>query len=1821
MLRTNVVSFVSTISAAFPRSMQLGYAILRQSTMDVSALSTDVSGTSTRLQGVSLGTTFTASTSNIYSNVATLMSNAGNGWRSLSNNPGLSVIVVVTKTAPANTGLATLQSASASNNIIPIFIADGSVVTTYQSVSLPFFNASTQVFPRFATAAQSAITWAAATSAITPVGTLDAQFASVLPAVTPVAGFQTVNLVLSYPRPAPANYVSPTTLTYVVWGYGLAYVRMHANLPPTLTGASVGADEDTNTQFSLSTAFSDSQNNRLQFRFTSLPAANVASITLNNNAVGLNTWYPATNTFNVLGAANYNGAFSVNVLVSDGCENTTGAIPFTIRPVNDPPTAQSFGVTMLEDEPTLSKRTINFNSSIADIDSPTPIVYISSLPTNGQLMFGSTFATAVTRNTPIPANAVRFNPDPNWNGVTSFMYYVQDSSGANSQSATVTITVTPVNDPPTSNDITLTTYEDTMLTIDQITGSDVEGDELTLIITQYVTSGSLKLNSGNLGNLPASVTDTLLYTPPADQSGSPFTTFKFQFSDGTDLSPIYTATINVLPVNDPPTGTDFTVNTNEDTPLTISFINPARISDIDTATASLTVTIRSIGSSSLGVLRQTSASATNLAQGTQLTQQSVYFIPQPDQNGAFTFTYDVSDGQARSPLYTATVNVIPINDAPTLSTSNNVVLTDRQVPAVFSLYIRDVDDGDSLTARATSLSVQAADGAVAVVTPSVSVTSGAVTVLNTYSNNDGATKQLDIQWTPSTTAPNTLNGTVTFQVTDNSGATSNVVTVFLRVSANKNPTVNTVPDIVTDEDVTFLNYKIEAQDGDAGQSTTLTAYIARLPDFGTLVSNGLDYTTAGVALGARQTTSSTTFYRLNYRPNPNYNGPDSFTFYFVDVLGGSSAVQTVDITVNPVNDQPITNGFSVTTKEDTMVTITQFTVSDVDVGDTFKLVITALPALGTLRHPAGDNSAIAVNEEISYSDAASWELRYTPPANANGSPFTTFKFRVRDSSGAANDLSAEQIVTINVLPVNDAPVANDISLTTNEDTATTFHFSDYVSDVDNTDDQLTVTITSLPTNGRLEITTDGSTYTTVTQSQSFAVNSFNTRYIPATNFNGDDSFNWFVQDPSGATSAATASITVNPVNDAPSSQDKSVTTIRDVPVDITNFLVTDVDNDDSEIDLIIVTLPVVGTLSDGDDLTANDLPFNAGNNPSSQVLKWTPPDLSGVLVNPNIPITTFTFKLNDGTDDSPVYTVSVYISYTNTKPRSEPSVTYIDEDTVGTIKILAVDLETPESGLSVKIVSIAPSSVGTFYTDEALTQEAQIGAFLPNNSKALYYVPPPNANSANGLPLATFTFQIRDGEDGYSPVYDGLVYVNPVNDPAVYNGESTLQAKEDEVLNINVGSQLTDIDSPGDIDLYIVKTVARGQLYVCAEGSNPCQQVAVNNGDKLSGTQRQLKFLAAANENGANYTTFSFQALDSDGLYSATYVITIDVLPVNDPPVLVPHYNILPDRVVMYEDSSLVLEWDATDIDNDVSTLVARLTSAVPDNAKLYECDVTDGAYCNQGKELAPPVELNSPFRNGTWRVLFVPDENAFDDRNFATFSVVVTDGEDESNTARSIIRVRPVNDAPVIEAASTDFVSNADTTGFSRTPLASFVISDIDANRKPIELTITSEADTGFFEFGSQLNDVPCVIEPNRIMCLAPQADLREIYMANLFFVSNITSQTTLNITVNDLGNTDYENRPLNTTVIVRILYKSDTGLIDEQTTDNTLTIALSVSAGAVAAAVAITIWQVKKRNAAVDDYFDNITSMNTTASTSAIYAGRFQEGTNPFYEVNTGK
>jgi hypothetical protein len=144
--------------------------------------------------------------------------------------------------------------------------------------------------------------------------------------------------------------------------------------------------------------------------------------------------------------------------------------------------------------------------------------------------------------------------------MTSFNYIVEDPSGAQN-SGTVTINVTPVNDPPSSRDIVLTTPENTPVSF-TITGTDIENDPLTLNILTVPTDGVLVHTNDSFyireTDLPYSVDQSSgwdFYYIPQQYAFNTITPWNFSFTifDGTNTSIIYHVFLYVTPVNNAPT--------------------------------------------------------------------------------------------------------------------------------------------------------------------------------------------------------------------------------------------------------------------------------------------------------------------------------------------------------------------------------------------------------------------------------------------------------------------------------------------------------------------------------------------------------------------------------------------------------------------------------------------------------------------------------------------------------------------------------------------------------------------------------------------------------------------------------------------------------------------------------------------------------------------------------------------------------------------------------------------------------------------------------------------------------------------------------------------------------------------------------------------------------------------------------------------------------------------------------------------------------------------------------------------------------------------
>ncbi|HEX9637847.1 MAG TPA: Ig-like domain-containing protein [Acidobacteriota bacterium] len=272
-------------------------------------------------------------------------------------------------------------------------------------------------------------------------------------------------------------------------------------------------------------------------------------------------------------------------------------------------------------------------------------------------------------------------------------------------------------------------------------------------------------------------------------------------------------------------------------------------------------------------------------------------------------------------------------------------------------------------------------------------------------------------------------------------------------------------DAATDEDTPVV-IGLLANDSDAnGDPLTVTEVTA--PMHGTVVNNG-DGT-------------------VTYTPAPDFFSPpdDSFQYTVCDP-GGLCAQASVHVTVNPVNDAPVANDDSATTPQDTPVTVDVLGNDSDPEGDSLAVVSVSDPPHGT-----------AVNN-------GDGTVTYTPDPGFFSPPDDSFEYTVSD--GGLTD-TATVTVTVTQGQSNQAPVANDDSATTPQDTPVTVDVLANDSDPDG--DSLTVTGVSDPANGSAVSNGDG----TVT-------------YTPDAGFVGSDSFSYTISDGNGGTATATVSITV-----------------------------------------------------------------------------------------------------------------------------------------------------------------------------------------------------------------------------------------------------------------------------------------------------------------------------------------------------------------------------------------------------------------------------------------------------------------------------------------------------------------------------------------------------------------------------------------------------------------------------------------------------------------------------------------------------------------------
>ncbi|WP_139277036.1 Ig-like domain-containing protein, partial [Vibrio parahaemolyticus] len=564
-------------------------------------------------------------------------------------------------------------------------------------------------------------------------------------------------------------------------------------------------------------------------------------------------------------------------------------------------------------------------------------------------------------------------------------------------------------------------------------------------------------------------------------------------------------------------------------------------------------------------------------------------------------------------------------------------------------------------------------------------------------------------------------------------------------------------------------------------------------------------------------------------PTADWNGSETLTFTATDP-SGESISQTVNFTVAPVADIVADKA---TVVEDTS-TVIKVLGNDTFEGDG-KVV-----SLDTNNGPA--NGTVSVNPDGS--------VTYTPNDNYHGTDSFTY---IVTSGG----VSESTTVSVDVTPVNDAPVAKDDIATTQEDTVVTIDVLPNDTDVDG--DKLSIQSATVPeAQGKVEIV-DGKLV-----------------FTPAENFNGDAEITYTVTDGQ-LTDEAKVTVTVNPVNDVPTIKVDAVESITEDAVST---------------DTVVATLTVRDTDTPEDQLTVS-----LENNSNGYFVlvgdevKLTQAGVDAVNNDElNLKDLTISASVSDGVNPTANDSDSLIVNRVNDAPTIKvDAVESITEDAVSTDTVVATltvrDTDTPEDQLT---VSLENNSNGYFVLVGDEVKLTQAGVDAVNNDEL-------------NLKDLTISASVSDGVNPTANDSDSLI-VNRVNDAPTIKVDAVESITEDAVSTDTVVATLTvrDTDTPED------------QLTVSLENNSNGYFVLV--GDEVKLTQAGVD---AVNNDELNLKDLTISASVSDGVNpTANDSDSLVVNRVNDAPTV---ENAIADQVLSEDFDAYTIDLNEVFKDSDSS--------------------------------------------------------------------------------------------------------------------------------------------------------------------------------------------------------------------------------------------------------------------------------------------------------------
>ncbi len=435
----------------------------------------------------------------------------------------------------------------------------------------------------------------------------------------------------------------------------------------------------------------------------------------------------ADGTFGYTPNANDFGSDSFTYQLTDGrVASNVATVSITVTPVNDAPVAAEASHATLEDT-ALVLDLLAWASDVDDVQGSTSAASAGSAgaatpsPVSGEGRLSARIVTGPAHGV-LTANAdgtTTYTPNADFNGADSFTYKVNDGE-RDSNLATVTLTVTSVNDAPQGAGATVATLEDTpyIFRLADFRFTDAHDSPAnnvaavtiaTLPLAGTLTNKGLAVAAGQSITVADIIAGSLIFAPTANANGNNYASFTFRVQDdggtingGIDSDPVSrTLTINVTSVNDAPVASDAAVTTREDQVHVLDL--RASASDVDDVQGSTSVAgAGSAGatSSSLSIIINSLPLDGLLQHSDGLTWRSVTagqtitkadidagrlaFGPDANESGIdgyattgtgnlkrdyASFTYQASDGQLLSGQATLIIDVTPVADTPQLTLS------------------------------------------------------------------------------------------------------------------------------------------------------------------------------------------------------------------------------------------------------------------------------------------------------------------------------------------------------------------------------------------------------------------------------------------------------------------------------------------------------------------------------------------------------------------------------------------------------------------------------------------------------------------------------------------------------------------------------------------------------------------------------------------------------------------------------------------------------------------------------------------------------------------------------------------------------------------------------------------------------------------------------------------------------------------------------------------------------------------------------------------------------------------------------------------------